>query len=557
MKRYSNIMIAAIIIGIVLLIAACFGAEESEHYNTGRIETDLFQWTEIEDDGSEKEVTIPNAFNDSGKMIIKSVLPQIQNGQSLMIKVNFSKITVKVDGETIYTDGDARFGLIHTGVGNYIAFVPLKAVYSGKGIEIEVYERDVHLPSALKHTTILYQSDYLAAQADKYIMNLVMGALFLLLAVLMFIVWCVFTYKQLHIGNQSKDVFVYASIFLMSLGIWLISDVHLMGIYHNLLTLSGLMNYIAFNLIPVGCMGLTIILYRDSIGSFVWNIIFRLVQLTFIIQCILFLAGIEDFVQMLPVTQLSAIISLISFIAASTIDMLQNPHKEKKVSLFVMSLVSISFVIIIALYLMDKAVITWITLGSLLLGGWVVFKLLYLSYQMISDGIRFEEMRIHAYTDALTGLYNRMAYTEDMEKTQEESNQNQLIIAQIDVNGLKTINDAHGHVAGDELLITVSKCMKSCFEKIGKCYRMGGDEFIIVAYASKEEFELSEKIFQKSLSEYHSENIQELSVSFGKAVREEYPDASVTELEKAADMEMYKAKQLFYAEHHIERRNHH
>ncbi|MBR5705734.1 MAG: diguanylate cyclase, partial [Deltaproteobacteria bacterium] len=56
-----------------------------------------------------------------------------------------------------------------------------------------------------------------------------------------------------------------------------------------------------------------------------------------------------------------------------------------------------------------------------------------------------------------------------------------LAVFSIDVNGLKTVNDSLGHDAGDELIRGAADCISAAFGQTGKCYRTGGDEFVVLA----------------------------------------------------------------------------
>ena len=51
----------------------------------------------------------------------------------------------------------------------------------------------------------------------------------------------------------------------------------------------------------------------------------------------------------------------------------------------------------------------------------------------------------------------------------------------VDINGLKTVNDTLGHEAGDELICGAARCIEATLGTWGKCYRTGGDEFIVLA----------------------------------------------------------------------------
>lgn len=84
-----------------------------------------------------------------------------------------------------------------------------------------------------------------------------------------------------------------------------------------------------------------------------------------------------------------------------------------------------------------------------------------------------------AFTDLCTGLSNRNAYEEKMQRLRKGHEKfKDLQIVFIDVDNMKFINDTYGHYAGDEVIKTVSKCIRKAFDKKDFCARYGGDEFI-------------------------------------------------------------------------------
>ena len=541
-KRFLGVLVITV---MIVLLFVCLLIEGNSRSIPADASTDILQWQEINQDGSLKDTTIPIVANDTGRIAIQSTLPQIQEGQSLMIKINFAELTVKIDGQTVYSAGTVNFGTIHTQVGNYIAFVPLKTSDSGKSVQIDVTARDSRFRAALKHTTVLHTSDFLIAQARKFHVNLIVGTLYSLLGILMLCLWIIITLRHVQTGKHSKAVFVYGSVFLIALGAWQISDVHLAGIAFNQLTASGLVNYISFTLLPIGCLGLTYCLYTQSDAV---KHLLLLMQLNFVAQSALFLLGLQDFPKMLPLTQILSIIAVFTFVIAATIDLLHSPALGKTVSVGVAVTVGIVFTISIVLYILDQSIFSWTTIASIVLGTWVMIKLLILTYQMIRDGIMLDEMKIHAYTDELTGLCNRRAYAEDVEQIQNLAPVNYLIIGQMDVNGLKETNDQFGHLAGDELLKAVSACIQKSFGSFGKCYRMGGDEFSVLALTDIKSYKTAEAAFQESLEQWEGEFISSPSVSIGRACQLEHPGVSIAELEKIADSDMYEAKQAYYSQ---------
>jgi diguanylate cyclase (GGDEF)-like protein len=90
-----------------------------------------------------------------------------------------------------------------------------------------------------------------------------------------------------------------------------------------------------------------------------------------------------------------------------------------------------------------------------------------------------ESSRRDAETDALTGLANRRRLLHDLEYRIETGAPTILLL--FDLDGFKSYNDAFGHPAGDSLLHRLAGKLEAAVEPYGKAYRMGGDEFCVIA----------------------------------------------------------------------------
>jgi diguanylate cyclase (GGDEF)-like protein len=98
-----------------------------------------------------------------------------------------------------------------------------------------------------------------------------------------------------------------------------------------------------------------------------------------------------------------------------------------------------------------------------------------------------QEIEYFANYDVLTGLYNRNNF-EKLHKSLDYSKDVCVLIC--DVDGLKLINDAFGHIEGDKLLVHLAHTL----EEVGgskNVFRIGGDEFVIIIYDANEELVLS------------------------------------------------------------------
>ncbi len=92
-------------------------------------------------------------------------------------------------------------------------------------------------------------------------------------------------------------------------------------------------------------------------------------------------------------------------------------------------------------------------------------------------------LAMSAFTDHVTGLPNRRAVMEELSRrlARREREHGALLIAFIDLDGFKTINDLHGHEAGDMLLAEVARALTQTSRADDYCARLGGDEFVVLA----------------------------------------------------------------------------
>lgn len=167
---------------------------------------------------------------------------------------------------------------------------------------------------------------------------------------------------------------------------------------------------------------------------------------------------------------------------------------------------------------------------------------------------RAAQLSMDVYMDAMTGLYNRRAYEDDVRAFEEGGVQDNFVYFSIDLNGLKIVNDSMGHEAGDELLTGASFCMSSCLGVYGKLYRIGGDEFVAMISAEKDKLYEIITDFDSTVASWKGKTVKELTVSYGFVTRSEHPEMSVREIAKLADKRMYQDKEDFYANRGIDRR---
>lgn len=92
-----------------------------------------------------------------------------------------------------------------------------------------------------------------------------------------------------------------------------------------------------------------------------------------------------------------------------------------------------------------------------------------------------ERLRVLANTDTITGLPNRNAIHDLISSAIENRGAGQVGVVYLDLDNFKKVNDAYGHMFGDQLLQAVSLAILSCLEEGQVLARLGGDEFIVLA----------------------------------------------------------------------------
>lgn len=91
-----------------------------------------------------------------------------------------------------------------------------------------------------------------------------------------------------------------------------------------------------------------------------------------------------------------------------------------------------------------------------------------------------EEMRVQARTDPLTGLLNRRALGEVLDKRMADPAGVPFTLALVDLDGFKRVNDEHGHALGDALLCDVARRLAAAAGAEADVARLGGDEFAVL-----------------------------------------------------------------------------
>ncbi len=147
-------------------------------------------------------------------------------------------------------------------------------------------------------------------------------------------------------------------------------------------------------------------------------------------------------------------------------------------------------------------------------------------------------------TDRLTGIMNRGGGEEKIRQIIENGEKGMLAI--LDADHFKSINDTFGHQVGDQVIIAIANCMKSSFRDADVVMRLGGDEFSLFLSGMTDK-SLAENVLARFIDNIHAISIPQITdrkieVSIGAAFLDQESIKDFESLYKKADSGVYESK---------------
>ncbi len=167
-----------------------------------------------------------------------------------------------------------------------------------------------------------------------------------------------------------------------------------------------------------------------------------------------------------------------------------------------------------------------------------------------------DQLRHEAYHDALTGLVNRAQFRERLALAVEgQPALDHVSVLFLDLDGFKEVNDSLGHAAGDQLLVHVAARLLAAVPEPHTVARLGGDEFAVILESpdARSDAEALAARILDGLDEPFRLDGRELHVGAGIGIASAADAADIQQLQRNADLAMYKAKDAgggVYASYH-------
>jgi diguanylate cyclase (GGDEF)-like protein len=168
---------------------------------------------------------------------------------------------------------------------------------------------------------------------------------------------------------------------------------------------------------------------------------------------------------------------------------------------------------------------------------------------LLQRSLLHSQLQAAARTDAKTGLLNAAAWQReaDTEIVRARRTGDSLALLIIDIDHFKRVNDAHGHLVGDQVLVGVASMLRSQLREYDIVGRFGGEEFVVLLPAADihEARQVAERLRIRiaHMAIPVDDTLVRVTVSAGVALMSLHGD-DLIELLAAADLALYRAKEL-------------
>ncbi len=479
----------------------------------------------------------PEEPADSDKVSYYAVVPDcVEDGFCLFFRMKNGTLRVWLNDELKYSV-DPVSGFYGRSPGTQWVSVPLECSDIGKTLRIDFSRGYTDSSCYLSNLSIGPESVLILSTVSGRLVGVITCILLMFTGVVLIIVHIAL--KIFSKSVYSQDL-MYLGCFAIAASSWSLCETKILQIFS---VNSGAVHSFC-------CMSLCLIVFplffyfRSDLEGKKKRIITAIAALSifnFVLNVILHFTGIADFHQTLTVTHITAGISAVCVVYANYERIFKNKNRKSTdiaagIGMIIFAATAVIDVIRYRSFnVEDTSLFTRI--GLLI----YVFTLgiCSLSYiiEMVKKGMTADFIGRLAYEDGLTGLGNRTAYNEYL----GEIAGTPAVIFAFDINNLKYVNDNFGHQEGDNLIKLGADLIHSVFGEIGRCYRIGGDEFVCITSESVDAEKLKNEFYaaQKRINDKGNRNFP-LVIAMGY---ETYDGGdNLSEALNSADHKMYLRK---------------
>lgn len=475
-------------------------------------------------------------------MTVRKLLgSESRDGTYIMFRTKHAEVHVYAGEKEIFSFGDMESPIFPL-PGSAWVIIPLKNSYDGKYLTINLHRIEEKYGGIMEDVLIGDRGDML-----EYLITDNLFEIICCIGIAVFsIILMVGAIAEIKLVRSYS--LLYLSVFTVVVFIWSANETHCTQLFFGNMETISILTYEALAFLPMPMLSY----YRCSRNRYVKEIATRISivpVINFVLMNGLHFLGIFDMSQMLILTHISIVIVCSAICFAHVKMGLLKEQGESSVPEFS----AIGFIVLAITIFID--IVHYYSTSFVDASKYsrigLFFFILMLALDTIHNTI-MEELSIRqadiyksvAFTDSLTGLGNRQAYEQEIEKIDaREELLEHLVIGILDLNNLKHTNDMMGHAEGDRYIIAISGFIQKYFGKIAKIFRIGGDEFAVVFTGRDSDifFETEANMFDDIMRE----GKQDINFAYGSVLYNHITDKNAGDTIRRAEAKMYDSKHKY------------
>lgn len=430
-------------------------------------------------------------------------------------------------------------------IGSGYHFIHLPEHCFGKEIKIILYVSEDHGFQYFSEPELYEKQTYLPSFLNSISTSSLIGGFIFGIGIILTLITPIAMYF-----SKEYSQLLYIGLFSSFVGIWTLCSSRFFQLLTNDLIAITFWEYFSLYCIPIPFLFMLINVLKNltPASKKVLYMITSYLMTFFITALALHAFNIMHFPKTLVIFQISILLSIIILIP-NLIRGIPKMNLSVKILFSSLLIVFIFTLLDIIRYNLYKYLFTNVSLlqssilpfGTLFMIILMIISYLTSLFTSMADKKEKELLIQQAYTDGLTGLYNRAKCKLIFDEL--DSAKENYTIFSFDLNGLKNINDTYGHSAGDRLIIACSDFLKDVFEEYGDVIRMGGDEFVVVLRKLPDNrLNKIMKKFHDCLTKSEKKYGTKISVAYGSASNRDPVELSAKRIYEIADEKMYEMK---------------
>lgn len=471
-------------------------------------------------------------------------VPLIHNSsETMMFYTTHSDVSVYVEKERIYTVStnlsENTFQAVRSNRWDQFS---VEKAYEGKRLRVV-------LKTPYKSVAERAPLFLLGNELDIVIMELKAALLSIFLAFAVFACGIAMCIYYVFSGKSRLKNYrtIYLGIFSAFIGFWFLINIPIVQFLIGNYMMLEYISYLIFGMLPI-----PFILFEKQIVAqkFGWllSLIAVYIMLVQTGRVVLQMTGYMDLKESQTIIHVVILLSIAMFILLGIVNMYVNRESEKSL----ISRVNVIFLLVIAagsgidiltyyIYPQGGKEFNCSKFALLLYIVSLVYATMKETEELVQKAQDAERL---AYTDELTGLNNRTAYNEAVEKIDLTKGVHTVFMC--DLNNLKKCNDTMGHHWGDTYIKISAGIIQESFDDIGRAYRIGGDEFCIISDVDDpEQIHAAYDKLAYRVEEYNTgTSVIEIGIAVGYARYDANIDKNLEDTRIRADQRMYLNKEM-------------